>query len=329
MPLPLDLVRRLESAKPADAWRSILDYAWDLFAKPVPGNLAASEVMRRDRESGAIDLFLATAGFDLWASSRDTGLANSQALASWWLNNAPGRAVLILDGLSLREIPWILEAAGNQGYKIHSARANLAELPPETTPFAKALGFAQRSALEANGAGGGEHSFQGATTEAGNMPWAECVACIGSYTGFVLWHYWPDIRIHDPTGASLESLAREAADKLTSKDFWLLIQRLTMGRRLVITSDHGYAATGHFQNTEDPDQAKYLQQHFSSGRSAGDGQPGPWIPPLDLRIDSAQGPHRMVLGRRKWKSPGGYPSLAHGGLSLLEVAVPFIDISRS
>lgn len=37
----------------------------------------------------------------------------------------------------------------------------------------------------------------------------------------------------------------------------------------------------------------------------------------------------FALGRRKWKSQGGYPTLTHGGLSLLEVAVPFIELSRT
>jgi hypothetical protein len=123
-------------------------------------------------------------------------------------------------------------------------------------------------------------------------------------------------------------LAKEAAQQLTSKDFWHLVQRLTTGRRLVITSDHGYAATGHFPLTEDEDQARYLQQTFKSGRLANGGNTGPWIPPLDLQIQSEHGTRRLVLGRRKWKSPGGYPALTHGGLSIFEVALPFIELSR-
>jgi hypothetical protein len=38
--------------------------------------------------------------------------------------------------------------------------------------------------------------------------------------------------------------------------------------------------------------------------------------------------HTLALGRRKWKSQGGYPTLTHGGLSLLEMAVPFIEIEK-
>jgi hypothetical protein len=35
----------------------------------------------------------------------------------------------------------------------------------------------------------------------------------------------------------------------------------------------------------------------------------------------------LVLGRRQWTIQGGYPTLAHGGLSLLEVAVPYIELT--
>lgn len=45
---------------------------------------------------------------------------------------------------------------------------------------------------------------------------------------------------------------------------------------------------------------------------------------LQQKVDAT-----FALGRRKWKSQGGYPTLTHGGLSLLEVAVPFIELSRT
>ena len=54
-----------------------------------------------------------------------------------------------------------------------------------------------------------------------------------------------------------------------------------------------------------------------------------WVPPIDMVLDTAHGRHRFVLGQRKWKAQGGYPTLTHCGLSILEVAVPFIEISRA
>ena len=130
-------------------------------------------------------------------------------------------------------------------------------------------------------------------------------------------------------GHGLSALATEAANQLTTDDFWALVERLTTGRRLVITGDHGYAATGLFPDTADSKQAQHLKSRFKSGRSAPDqNSPSDWVPPIDIVLDTPHGRHAFALGRRKWKSQGGYPTLAHGGLSLLEVAVPFIELSR-
>jgi hypothetical protein len=43
---------------------------------------------------------------------------------------------------------------------------------------------------------------------------------------------------------------------------------------------------------------------------------------LALSLPGVLGTHRLVLGRRKWKVAGGYPTLAHGGLTLLETLCP-------
>jgi hypothetical protein len=328
MALPLDIARRIQAGTPAQAWQAALDYSWSVCAEAVAAESPAKEVMKRDRRLYALDLYLATAAYDLWPQMESCAPSNSKALAAWWAGGSPGRSILILDALSLREVPWLLHTAPLRGYTIHSAQVHVSEMPGETTPFAKSLGFAQRASLAANGAGVG-HCFHGAKTETLGIPWSDAVAYVPSSPDFVLWHQWPDDRIHS-NDASLESLAKEAAQQLTGDDFWKLLDRLTTGRRLVITSDHGYAATGEFHNTDDEDQAAYLKQTFQSGRVAASGGPSgaPWLPPVDLQIQSAHGVKRLVLGRRKWKSQHGYPKLAHGGLSILEVAVPFIELSR-
>ncbi len=289
MPLPLDLTRQIQSQPPSDAWPMVIGAAWEICERPITADRPAGEVMRRAREVAALDLYLATAGYDLWPNMEATAPRNSTALARWWSQSQIDRAVPILDTLTLREVPWILQGAPTLGYTVQTARPHVSEMPPETTPFAKAHGFAQRSALEANGAASG-HCFPGAKTECVGILWAESAGYVTSDPDFVLWHHWPDTLIHAADGASLERLAKDS-----SKDFWYLVQRLTTGRRLVITSDHGYTATGHFQNTEDDDQAKYLQQSFKSGRLADGAATGPWSPPLDVRIQSAHRDRRMVL----------------------------------
>ena len=55
----------------------------------------------------------------------------------------------------------------------------------------------------------------------------------------------------------------------------------------------------------------------------------PWprrhLPPPVLRFTDAGGTWLVVVGQRKWKVRGGFPTLCHRGLSLLEAAVPIIE----
>ncbi len=335
MNLSLALLRQVQSESPADAWATLFAHAWDVCAAPLQAEKAPSEVTKRDAVIGAADLFLATAGWDLWRKYEAVVPRTADCLASWWAERSSGRAVLVLDALSLREVPWILEGASRRGYTIHQARATGAELPADTTPFANALGFTARSALQSNG-GAGKGRLDGAATESTDLPWDDCVSQINASRDWLLWHGWPDERLHDLSGPGhgLAALAREASEKLRSEAFWNLVRSLTTGRRLVITADHGYAASGLFSDITDPLQAHYLKDRFKSRRSVpvaklGDSAAGSWVPPLDLRLTTEHGGAVFALGRRKWKSEGGYPTLTHGGLSLLEVAVPFIELSRT
>ncbi len=207
-------------------------------------------------------------------------------------------------------LPWLLQGAKERGFTLHEVSANASEIPAETNEFARSMGFSSRSQLQNNG-GGFLHRLQPAYTECVDMPWKECEALIGSAPNIVFWHHWPDCKVHDGAGAGqgLEILTRDAAEQLTSDDFWSFVERLATGRRLVITSDHGYAATGYFPDA-DGEVGQFLKKTFSSGRSvAGNGDAGPFVPPVAMQIDSPHGPHLLALGRWKWRSQGGYPQI--------------------
>lgn len=329
MALTLSTLQILQAKSPDEAWQAIFEYACNICTPEIVGGKPATEVTRRDRAVGDLDLFLATAGWDLWTLYETVVQRTSAALIQWWESQSSGRAVLILDALSLRESPWIIHGATKRGFTVHNVRATGAELPADTTPFAKALGFSQRSSLGNNGAGSA-HKLTGARTESTDIAWKDCADLIGSEPDWVFWHHWPDHRLHDhdEAGKGLLTLTLEVQEHLTSNDFWNLVERLATGRRLVITSDHGYAASGLFPDS-DKNQTDYLKRTFKSGRSIdGNGDTGHWVPPIDLFLDTRHGQHQFVLGRRKWKSAGGYPTLTHGGLSVLEVVVPFIELSR-
>jgi len=119
MSLPLALLRKLQACSPVDAWASLLTHAWETCAAPLSKDKTPSEVAKRDAEVGAADLFLATAGWDLWRSFDAVVPHTADVLASWWADRPAGRAVLVLDALSLREVPWLLKGA----YPLHEPRS--------------------------------------------------------------------------------------------------------------------------------------------------------------------------------------------------------------
>lgn len=325
-----DLLESVTTGSPQQAWGDIADHLWQTFSAPIAPAVADSEVVKRDRSIIELENTVSGSCWDLWTQFESSVPKASLGIVEFWNRIHGGKAVLILDGVSLRETPWLLQQAQERGYTVHAAGARGTELPCETSPFAKSLGFAQRSALENNGAGGA-HKLTGAGTESSNLNWKDCIGLVGTQEGFVFWHHFPDERMHDLSvpGEGLHKLARETHEHLTSDDFWAFVELLATGRRLIITSDHGYAACGLFPDLVDKDQVDYMKKLFKSGRTAtSESDDGAWVPPIDLRLATSHGSHRYVLGRRKWKSAGGYPTLHHGGLSLLEVFVPFIELSK-
>lgn len=329
MALTTAVLHTLTQGSEADAWRIIVSHAVGISSKPLAVGNVPSEVVRRDREISEMDLFLSSIGWDLWQAFSSSVDRTSDRLTHWWGKPFSAKAVLILDGLSLRELPWLLQGAKEYGFTLHEVSANASEIPGETDEFARALGFASRSKLQNNGSGLA-HKLQTANTESVDLPWKDCAALIGSASNQIFWHHWPDAKLHDGSGAGqgLEPLTKDVAEQLTSDDFWAFVERLATGRRLVITSDHGYAATGYFPDA-DGGVGQFLKQTFSSRRGKpGTGDTGPFVPPVALQINSPHGAHLLALGRRKWRSQGGYPTLTHGGLSLLEVLSPWVEISR-
>lgn len=321
----------LLTGAPKDAWAAIFEKLWDIFSAPLTRERADHEVNQREREVSEIELLLSSSAWELWYHFEGSVPHTAQSIIDFWHGAMDGKAVLILDGLSLRESPWLIQEAQRRGYHIQQAGVRGSEIPSDTTPFARALGFGQRSSIENNGAGA-SHQLPGARTESMDAAWEYCVDWIAAAPSILLWHHWPDERVHKlaEPGDGFQRLCAETADQLTSEAFWTMVERMATGRRLVITSDHGYAASGMFTDAVNREQATWLKTNFGGSRFApGAGESHHWVPPISLSLKTVHGTNQFAVGRRKWRSAGGYPTLAHGGLSLLEVAVPFIEITKS
>jgi len=329
MQLTEQFLEEVASLGKQEAWQAIVTEVFSICSQPMGTAEAVKLVTQREQRVGAIDNLVCSTAWELWNDFPGCVESTSGSLIAWWKDTVSAKAILVLDGLSLREIPWLLQGASSHGLRVKEAKATAAEIPAETSPFAKALGFQGRASLANNGAGT-SHFFPSAKTECVGLPWKDAASLVDAAQYWFFWHEWPDSTLHqgDGHGQGLEALSKICAAWLTDEDFWAFVKRLAQGRRLVITSDHGYAASGLFSDAaEQP--AAFLKNALKSGRSvAGDGDLGPFLPPLMMRHENSHGIHRLALGRWKWKNQGGYPTLTHGGMSLLELLVPWVEIEE-
>ncbi|MBX3410401.1 MAG: hypothetical protein KF859_11015 [Phycisphaeraceae bacterium] len=322
----------LADQPPDAAWRAI-------FARLRDAALAAANPAALHRETIAPDRLLAESAWDLWQHFPTAAPSVVDGLREFWASSAwgggvAGTAILILDALSLRELPLIVTAAKKRGVNPVRCEVRGSRVPTETDQFAQALGLQSRSKLF-NNQPPSSFLFCGPDTHCDviDAPFADCVAAVSSKPRLFLWHKWPDeplIHLHADKVEGDTIVAAEVKKQLASDGLWQFIDRLRQGRRLVITGDHGYATTKEFYHEYVGEAAQPFAGAFGAQRAIREDPATPWprrhLPPPVLRFGDGPNPWLVVVGQRKWKVRGGFPTLCHRGLSLLEAAVPFIEL---
>jgi hypothetical protein len=320
----------LSNRSPAAAWSEI-------FRKLGETALAAPSSAALHRETIIPDRLIAESAWELWQSFPADAPKVLDAIRGFW--SAPsasaGTAVLILDALSLRELPLIIAGAAKRGIKPTSINVAGSHVPTETVGFAAALGLPSRSKLFNNQAPA-SFIFAGPDvyTDLLEDPFGDCAARVPSKPRLFIWHKWPDeplIHDHSEQREGDTVVAGEIKRALASDDFWSFINCLRQGRRLLITGDHGYATACDFSSEiKDDESIRLFAGTFGAQRAIREDPQQPWqrlhLPPRVLRFNDAGGTWLVVLGQRKWKVRGGFPTLCHRGLSLLEAAVPVIEL---
>lgn len=314
------------SAQPANAaWKLICDRLRDVaMGCPAPQALHKATIDP--------DRMLAECAWDLWSEFAGHAPKVVDELRRFWsATSMSGSAVLFLDGLSLRELPLIVAAAQKRGVIPTRIDARAAEVPTETDRFAEALGIAGRAKLFNNKAPAG-FIFSGPDTHTDvlDAPFEDCVSSVPPAPRLFFWHKWPDeplVHLHEDKPDGHNIVARQTKEQISSDGFWKFVDRMRQGRRLIITSDHGYAVSQFFSSeVRDDDSVKLLRQHFRARRSAREDASNPWpnrnLPPLACRHNG----WLVVIGQRKWIVQGGFPHLCHAGLTLLEAVVPYIEL---
>ena len=318
----VDLI--LGTVDPAETWTAI-------FARLRRLSLSNPGAAALHRETIVPDRLLAESAWDLWQQFPRCAPTVIGELKQFWISAAgSGTAVLVLDGLSLRELPLIVTAGQQRGLEPTRVEVRAAEVPTETDRFAQAMGLTSRSELYNNQAPAG-FSFKGPDvyTDVLKGAFLDCIGGIPPKPRLFLWHTWPDddlVHGHQDNKEGPALVAIQTKKILHSDDFWSLVDQLRQGRRLVVTGDHGYADANTFSNEEKNEETvNLLRSFFGAARCAKEDPAKPWprqhLPPLVCRHNG----WLVVMGQRKWAVQHGFPNLCHRGLSLLEAAVPFIE----
>ena len=303
----------LDSQSPQDAWAEIFSALQSLSRS------SSSPVALHDA-TVIPDRLLTEAAWELWEAFPMHAEKTSGNLKGWAVGSA--KAVLILDALSLRELPILMGAAEARGIQPVQVKVTGSECPSTTDHFAKSLGLPSRSALANDGKPGTFALFGGdCYTDVVSLPFEDCA--VPPTPNLVIWHSWLDDLIHLQQKLP-DQIASIATSTLQSDGFWNFINRLRQGRGLIITSDHGYAVSKRFSSeVEDPDAIEILRKTFGASRNKAVSEPWQkrFMPPIVMTNNN----QHVVMGQRKWKVQGGFPHVCHGGMSLLEVAVPYME----
>ena len=241
---------------PAASVAGIADHLWAQFSAPIPSAAADAEVVRRDKDLNELDNVLSGSA---WESGPISSRACPRpAKPRRLLEHEPdGQAILILDGLSLRESPWLLgEARIDVVTRFVRLDAGPQNFPPRRRRSPRPLGSVNGRPWRTTGrarptSSKGRYcllqSQLDRLCEHGRI--ASRFRLLAPLAGRA------DARPVRAGSRACTSWPRKSIPALTSDDFWALVDRLTTGRRLVITGDHGYAACGQFHDIVDKDQA--------------------------------------------------------------------------
>ena len=243
----------LDSQAPETAWASIFSSLLDLAKQ------SSSPVALHDA-TVIPDRLLSEAAWELWESYPEHAVKTSAMLKDW-TSQGSAKAVLILDALSLRELPILLSAAAVRGADPLQVNVTGSECPSTTDQFAKAIGLSSRSAL-ANDTKPGTFSLFGGNcyTDVVSMPFEDCA--VPPAPNIVIWHTWLDDLIHLQKKLP-DQIASLAAGTLQGDGFWNFVNKLRQGRRLVITSDHGYAVSKRFSSeVDDPEAVENIKRNL-------------------------------------------------------------------
>jgi len=240
-----------------------------------------------------------------------------------FIESGESSAVVIFDGLSLRELPVLLNLAVKSELEVSESGVTFSTLPTETLDYIKnklKVGPVAPSQLPNRK----ELKNRGLSVSYYASPSQQHILDREAKT-LLLWSAFPDNTYSD-SEARFDRLFEQIHKRLETS--WSnTVMQIPRDRKILITSDHGYVYLGSGlsfgrSNAELKPLTRYLGGERYR-RLAGEGEP-----PLE-HPDLAVFPSRQVAvirGRVQTHPPGKSASrlYKHGGLSIMEMMVPWI-----
>lgn len=315
------LFNRLIESGPRLAW--IIDWLLkEVWSPERYRNLSPIEFLCEGEEKlNRFEMLVASAADRIYGELLSAPESKRNLLAAL---SDPDTAVVVFDGLSIREVPMILALADKSGFPVSLIGTSQAAIPSETIDFiARELPcgptppsqLQTRKELKEKGivaiySGNITHPISG---EYENSP-------------LLVWSSFPDITYKD-SGARFESHFENI--HALFKTAWINIVQAIKGKgRIIITSDHGYIFFGTGMDfPRSPNEIRALNAYFGNDRNVSlKGKPDTIISD-DIFIAQSQSV-AMVKGRVRTRSTGEAASrlYRHGGLSLMEMITPWIEL---
>ena len=239
----------------------------------------------------------------------------------------PNTAVVVFDGLSIREAPMILVLAQKSGFTVSRTGTSQAAIPSETIDFIERelpCGHIAPSQLQTRK----ELKEKGIA-----MIYSKDITqpLSGEYENspLLVWSSFPDLTYKD-SGARFENHFENIHVQFETA--WMnIVQSIKGKKRIIITSDHGYIFFGTGMDfPRSSYEMKGLNAYFGNDRNVSL-EEKPHIPLSDdIYIGESQ-KVAMVKGRVRTKSTGeaARKLYKHGGLSLMEMITPWIELEVS
>lgn len=315
------LFKRLTESGPRLAW--IIDWLLkEVWSPERYQNLSPVEFLGGGEEKvNRFELLVASATDRIYGELLSTPDPSRNLLSAL---SDPNTAVVIFDGLSIREVPMILALADKSGLSVSSIGTSQSAIPSETMDFIERellCGHIAPSQLQTRKEikeKGIVVIYSGDITQ----------PLSGEYekSPLLVWSSFPDVTYKD-SGARFESHF-ENIHALFETAWMNIVQAIKRKRRIIITSDHGYIFFGTGMDfPRSLSEMKGLNAYFGNDRNVSLKEKPETPVSDDILIVQSQ-KVAMVKGRVRTRSTGEAASklYRHGGLSLMEMITPWIEL---